>query len=72
MFEGEDTLGASNNLSGVGRDVYSSDCLVMAGELVFQLEAFASSLVQVDVILSGDGKGLAISGEGVIRNWMVE
>jgi hypothetical protein len=66
------TLGACHDLAGVGGNVDTGDRLVMSCELILQLELSTSPLVKIHVVLPGYCERLAIGGEGVIRNGMVE
>jgi hypothetical protein len=66
------TLRASHNLAGVGCNVYTGNRLVVTCQLILELISAASLLEQVDVVLAGYGKRLAVGGEGMVRNGMVE
>ena len=66
------TLRASHNLATVGRDIYTSDCLVMTCQFVLQLKGLAGSLVQVDNVVAGYGERLAVGRKGVVRDSVVE
>jgi hypothetical protein len=65
-------LRARHNLAAVGRNVNTRDSLVVASQLVLQLELTAAALVELDVVVAGYGEGLAVGGEGVVRDGMVE
>lgn len=66
------TLRASHNLARVWCNVHARDCLVVTRELILELVSAAALLEDVDIVLTCDSKRLAISGEGVIRNWRVK
>jgi hypothetical protein len=66
------TLRASHNLAGVRCNVYTGNRLVVTCQLILELISAASLLEQVDVVLAGYGKRLAVGGEGMVRNGMVE
>ena len=44
----------------------------MTSQFILKRKALAASLVQIDIVLAGYGKRLAVGGEGVIRDGMVE
>jgi len=66
------TLRASHNLARVGCNVYTGNCLVVTRELILELVSAARLLEEVDVVLSGYSERLAVGGEGMVRNGMVE
>lgn len=66
------TLRASNNHATVGSYINASHSLVMALELVLEYKLGAGLLVQFDIVVSCNRKGLAVGGEGMIGNRVVE
>jgi hypothetical protein len=66
------TLGTSDDLAALGRDIYRSHGLIMSFELVFQGKLVARSTVELDVVVSSDGDGLAVGGEGVVSDRMMK
>jgi len=66
------TLRARHDLAGIRRNVDTRDRLVVPRQLILQLKASARPRVQVDVVLAGDGERLAVGGEGVVRDGVVE
>lgn len=66
------TLRARHDLAALGCDVDTCDGLVVAGQLILQRVLVARALVQIDNVLTGDGEGLAVGGEGVVRDGVVE
>jgi hypothetical protein len=58
--------------SGVGGTLGARHGLVMAGELVLQRVLCARAPVQVDVVVAGHGERLAVGGEGVVGDGVVE
>lgn len=44
----------------------------MAFEFVFEGESLAGATVELDVVISSDGEGLTVGGEGVVGDWVVE
>lgn len=63
---------ACHNLARIRRNIHTRDSLVMACQLILQLEFPTLSLVQVDVVFAGYGERLAVGGEGVVRDGVVE
>jgi hypothetical protein len=66
------TLGACYNLARVGSNVNSSDQLIMPAQLVLELKARASTRIELDIIVAGNGQSLAVGREGMIGNGVVE
>jgi hypothetical protein len=66
------TLRAGHNLARVGSDIHTRDRLVVSSQLVLELETAALPCVQVDIVVTSYGEGLAVGGEGVVRNWVVK
>jgi hypothetical protein len=66
------TLGACNYLSTFWGNIYGSDCLIMALELVMKYELATRFLVQLNVVVARNCQRLPIGGEGMVGNWMVE
>lgn len=66
------TLGAGDDLAAVGRNIHSSYSLVMSGQLILERVLAARALVQVDNVLPSYSERLAVGGEGVVRDGMVE
>jgi len=65
-------LRARYNPATLRRNVNPSDCLVMTTKLVDELEVVSRLAVELDVVVSSDSDGLAISSEGVVGNWCME
>lgn len=63
---------ASDNFARVGCNVNPSDRLVVPRQLILQLVTTARLLEQVDIVLASDGERLAVGGEGMVRNGVVE
>ena len=66
------TLRARNNLAGNGSNVDARNRLVVARQLVLQLVGAAAFVEEVDVIVAGHGECVAVGGEGVVGDGMVE
>ena len=65
-------LRAGDNLARVGGNVDAGNELVVAAQLVVEGEARGIGRVQLDRVVSGNSECLAISREGVVRDWVVE
>lgn len=65
-------LRAGDNLARVGSNVDAGDELVVTAQLVVQGETGAIGRVQLDRVVSSDGKCLAVGRERVIGDWVVE
>lgn len=65
-------LRAGHNLARVWCNVDASDELVVASQLVPELELGARGRVELDIIVAGDGKGRVVGAETVVRNWVVK
>lgn len=66
------TLRAGDNLARDGRNVYARNGLVMPRQLVLELVPTAGLGEQIDVVVAGYGERLAVGGEGVVCDGMVE
>lgn len=66
------TLRTSNDLAGIGRNVYACDRLVMPSEFILQFVSAAALLEQVDAVVASYGEGLAVGGEGMVCDGVVE
>ena len=53
-------------------DVYSSDCLVMTFQFIFEHEFGPGSAVELDVVVSSDCECLTVCREGVVGDGVVE
>lgn len=70
---GVTVLRAGHDAAGAGGDVDARDGLVVAAELVGQLEAVATvAAVELDVRVPADGQCVPVRGEGVVRDRGVE
>lgn len=66
------TLGAGHDTPGVGGDVDRGDGFVVTNKLVDRGESLSGALVKLDLVLAGDGELLAVGGEGVVGDGLVE
>jgi hypothetical protein len=66
------TLGAGHDLSRIGSNIHTRDCLVVTSQFILKLEAAALPRIQVNVVLASNSQRLAIGGERVVRDWVVE
>ncbi len=66
------TLRAGNNTTRVGSNINTRHRLVVALELVLELEGIADLAVELNCRVSGDSKRLAVGRERVVRNGVVE
>lgn len=66
------TLGASDNHATVGGDINTSHSLVMALEFILEDKFGSGFLVELDIVVSCNSKGLAIGGEGMVGNRVVK
>jgi hypothetical protein len=65
-------LRASDDLSRVRRNVYSSYSLVVSSEFILQFKALARPIVYFDIVLFCDGKHTMVGGEAMVGDWVVE
>ena len=70
--EGRRTLRACNNAARVRCNVDTRDQLIVALQLVLELEGIADLAIQLDGRIPGNRNGLAISGEGMVGDGVVE
>lgn len=68
----ERTLGAGDDPARVGSNIHTGDELVMALQLVLELEGIADLAVQLDCVVAGNRQRFAVCREGVVGNWVVE
>jgi hypothetical protein len=66
------TLRAGHDLARVGSDIYPRDRFVVSSQLVLELEPAALPRVQINIVVAGYGEGLAVGGEGMVRNRVVK
>lgn len=66
------TLRASDNHATVGGNVNTSHGLVMALEFILEDKFGSGFLVELDIVVSCNSKGLAIGGEGMVGNRVVK
>ena len=66
------TLRASYNHATVGGNINTSHGLVMALQLILEDKFGSGFLVELDIIVSCDSKGLAIGREGMIGDRVVK
>ena len=66
------TLRARHDLAAVGRNVHASDSLVMPGELILKGVLVAPALVYVDNVLTSYSERLAVGGEGMVCDRVME
>ena len=66
------TLGTGHNSPAVQRNIDTRDQFIMTLQLVLELESTSCSSVKLDSGVSGNGESLLVSGEGMIRDWMVK
>lgn len=66
------TLGASHNTTSTRSNVYAGDRLIMPLQFILQCELAAGTFVELNMIVSGHGQCLSISGKGMICDWMME
>ncbi|OSS55079.1 hypothetical protein B5807_01812 [Epicoccum nigrum] len=65
-------LRARHDLAAVGRNVHARDRLVVARQLILQLEAVAGAPVEVDDVLARHCQRGAVRAERVVRDGVVE
>jgi len=65
-------LRARYNPATLRRNVNPGDCLVVTTKLIYELEIVARLAVELDIVVSCDSDGLAITSEGVVGDWCVE
>lgn len=65
------TLRASHD-AATGRDVNTSDGLVMSLELITQLKGVSSLSVELDGGVAGNSERAAVGRERVVGNWVME
>lgn len=66
------TLRAGDDATAAGCNIHARYGLVVALELILELEGVANLAVEIDGRIAGNGQSLVVSGEGVIRDWTVE
>ena len=66
------TLGAGDNATTVRSNVNAGDGLVVALELVLQLEGIANLAIELDGGVSGNGQRLMVRREGMVSDGAVE
>ena len=66
------TLRASHDLASPRGNINTRDRLIMTGQFILQLEATARLCVQVNIVLTSYSERLAVGGEGMVRNGVVE
>lgn len=70
--EDRQTLGTRDNATTARGDIDTGDGLVVAFQLILQLEGISDFTVQFDGRVLGHSQCLAISREGVVSDWAVE
>lgn len=66
------TLRAGHNSPAVQRNIYTRDQFIMTLQFVLELKSTSCSSVKLDAGVSGNSKSLLVSGEGMIRDWVVK
>ncbi len=66
------TLRARHNAAGVRRNIDARHSLVVAFELILQLERTSNPAIKLDRRVLGHCESRAIGGEGVVRDGVVE
>lgn len=70
--EGPLTLRASNNPATVQSNIHTGDSLIMAFELILELETIAGSSIKFNTGVSCYSQCLLVGREGVVGDGMVE
>ena len=66
------TLRARHDHAAIWSNINTRDSLVMAFQFVLEVEFGPAFVVELDIVVSSDGQGLPVSGEGMVRDGMVE